>query len=143
MATFHHPRDRAIFTGFLGQHLPEDMTAEQMEHWKNHPEGLQAILAQLKSTLTAQLMTGPVAVEGGTVRVLTGAAVETMIPAARSAAVSDTIEASTLRSGAFGNLVPSVKVGAPFDEPLPTGTQATPGGARYDGDLESVAGQLA
>lgn len=45
----HNKNEAQQFGGFLAQHLPAEMTDQQMEYWRNHPEGLEAVLAGLKS----------------------------------------------------------------------------------------------
>jgi len=45
-----HTRHAALmFAGIISQHLPAEMTFADMEAWRNDPEGLEAVLAGLKS----------------------------------------------------------------------------------------------
>lgn len=47
-AKCHTRHEELMFAGILSQHLPREMTPEDMEAWRNDPEGLASVLAGLK-----------------------------------------------------------------------------------------------
>lgn len=79
-----HTRHEALFfSGFMASHLPAEMTDADMEYWRNHPEGLAAILVGLKARLKMP-------------------AGEAIAPLHVASPLRATIPAPTLRSGRFG-----------------------------------------
>lgn len=79
-----HTRHEALFfSGFMASLLPPKMTETEMAYWRNHPEGLAAILAGLVP---------PPNMPAG----------EAVAPLHVSSPPRATIPAPTLRSGEFG-----------------------------------------